>query len=136
MAAKKTVKKTTAKPAAKTAKKAVKKTAVKAVKKPVAKTVKKVVKKTAASKNNKKQVTITYSNPNAGKVSLAGDFNNWSTSKNIMKAVKKGVYSVKVTLSPGTYSYKFCTSKGWFTDPKAECVYDENGNQNSKLVIG
>ncbi|MFH1429170.1 MAG: glycogen-binding domain-containing protein [Candidatus Margulisiibacteriota bacterium] len=131
MATKKPVNKSTAKPAAKAVKKAVVKPAAKTEKKPVKKTV-------AASKTIKKEVTFTYSNPNGKKitkVSVAGDFNNWDPKKNIMKADNKGKYTAKITLSSGTYAYKFCASNGWVTDPKAECVYDENGNQNSKLTI-
>jgi len=103
----------------------------------VKKTVK-PAKKTVAKRNGKsltKQVTFKYFNSDASTVSVVGDFNSWNPDKNVMKQAKNGEYSTKVTLSPGRYAYKYLSSNGWDTDPNAECVWDENGNQNSLLVI-
>ncbi|MFC1596047.1 glycogen-binding domain-containing protein [Candidatus Margulisiibacteriota bacterium] len=87
-------------------------------------------------KNTDKQVTFKWQNSEISAVSLVGDFNNWNPKKNTMKKAKSGTHSAKVSLKPGRYAYKFLDENGsWHTDPNAECVWDENGNQNSYIEV-
>ena len=59
------------------------------------------------SSGEPREVTFTIDHPDASEVSLIGEFNNWSPETNPMKLTGSGMWSVTVTLPPGTYSYKF-----------------------------
>ena len=115
------------------AKKVTKKTTktTKATAKPAAK---KVTKKTA-TKTVAKQVTFKFIRPESSAVSVVGDFNSWNPEKNVMKKTKSGEYSARLSLKPGRYNYKYLASDGWYTDPQADLVCDEQGNQNSLVVV-
>lgn len=74
--------------------------------------------------------------PQAKKVSLAGNFNNWDTKKLVAKKDTKGNWIIKTSLKPGRYEYKFCVDGSWIADPKANSsVYNNFGSQNSVLEI-
>jgi hypothetical protein len=67
-----------------------------------------------------REVTFRVSCPDASEVSLIGEFNNWSPEATPMKLSGGGMWSVTVTLPPGTYSYKFLVDrKRKITDPSA-----------------
>lgn len=73
--------------------------------------------------------------PNASKVFLAGDFNEWSKEGLPMK--KEGdVWICPVYLAPGKHLYKFIVDGKWILDP-ANKNWEENeyGNGNSVLWI-
>jgi 1,4-alpha-glucan branching enzyme len=53
---------------------------------------------------------------NAGKVYVAGSFNNWSTISTPLKFMGKG-WMVDLKLNPGKYVYKFVVDGRWTTDP-------------------
>jgi hypothetical protein len=82
-------------------------------------------------------VTISFQAPQARKVSLAGDFNKWSTEKGLMKKESNGVWTLEVPLEPGTYHYMFVVDgEVWVTDPHAESYRDDGfGNKNSVLRV-
>ncbi len=131
MAQTKAAEKSTAKAQKKTASavKSAAKTATKTVAKKAAKTepkkepVKKAVcaksapaKKTTktATKTAKKSVTVKADCPLATTVAIAGSFNEWNVSANLMKKGKDGIWSVKLSLVPGSYEYKFvCDGINW-----------------------
>lgn len=73
--------------------------------------------------------------PAAKKVSLAGNFNNWDSGALSAKKDTKGVWSVKVSLKPGRYEYKFVVDGAWITDPAAGTVYNTYGSQNSVIEV-
>lgn len=75
-----------------------------------------------------------YKAPDAQSVSLMGEFNNW---KGVAMAKESdGVWSVKVTLSPGTYGYKFLVNgKDWVFDPDNSNRKSVDGNENSAVAI-
>ena len=49
------------------------------------------------------KIQFAFPAPEAKKVALAGDFNNWDPLANPMKKDKKGVWEVTVNLKPGRY---------------------------------
>jgi Glycogen recognition site of AMP-activated protein kinase len=77
--------------------------------------------------------------PDAGRVTLAGSFNEWSDSSIVFSRAAGGaVWSVTVALPPGRYQYLFVVDGNrWIPDPAAHAqVADEFGQQNSLLVVG
>ena len=80
---------------------------------------------------------FTYSNPTAGSVFLAGQFNGWNTSATPMQKDASGTWSVRVPLSPGSYQYKLFVDGAWMLDPgNSQQADDGTGNQNSLKVVG
>ena len=70
----------------------------------------------------------------AKKVFVAGSFNGWKLVP--MTKLKDGGYSAAVTLSPGTYEYKFVVDGQWVTDPKANwAVPNPYGSMNSVVKV-
>ena len=61
--------------------------------------------KEAKPKINKVQFNL-YA-PEAEKVCLAGDFNNWDVDHLLMKRDKKGTWMASFSLPPGRYEYRF-----------------------------
>ncbi len=75
-----------------------------------------------------------YKTPDAQSVSLMGEFNNWKGAA--MTKESDGVWSLKVTLSPGTYGYKFLVDgKDWVFDPDNPARKSVDGNENSAVTI-
>ncbi|MCD6423078.1 MAG: glycogen-binding domain-containing protein [Elusimicrobia bacterium] len=73
---------------------------------------------------------------NAGSVFVAGSFNNWSTNANPLRQVKPGVWETKLSLSPGTYQYKFVVDGNWVPDPNNPNTADDGfGGVNSVVVV-
>ena len=74
--------------------------------------------------------------PKAKKVSLAGDFNKWSTKEHAAKKDTKGNWSTKIALKPGKYEYKFIVDGNWLNDPSNNMVITNTyGTQNSIIEI-
>jgi 1,4-alpha-glucan branching enzyme len=75
----------------------------------------------------------------AGKVTLAGEFNDWHTEKTPMKGLKNGDFSISLDLSSGReYQYRFVVDgEKWITDDCAD-KYANSGfgqSQNSVVVL-
>jgi hypothetical protein len=80
-------------------------------------------------------IEFTYSDPYAGSVHLAGDFNNWSMNAEPLTMDAEGVWRVVVDLAPGTYEYKFVVNgSDWIADPDNPKVVGAYGN--SEITIG
>ena len=76
--------------------------------------------------------------PEAKKVSLAGDFNDWSVEKTTLSDEDgNGVWTDTVPLEPGRYQYKFLLDgEKWVVEPDAQAYQaDGFGGKNSLLVI-
>jgi len=74
--------------------------------------------------------------PNAKRVTLAGSFNNWDTKTLTAKKMLKGNWSVKVSLKPGIYEYKFLVDGNWVNDPNcSSCVCNSFGSQNCTISV-
>ena len=117
---------------------ATKKEAVKSAKKEPVKSAKQETVKSEA----KSKVISTAKNqfvfpaPEAQKVSLVGDFNNWDTLANPMKKDKNGIWKVTVNLKPGRYEYRFLVDEKWENDPVCiECVPNAFGCMNCVIEV-
>ncbi len=76
--------------------------------------------------------------PNAEKVMLVGDFNNWSNKATPMSDNEgNGVWRLTVPLEPGSYRYKFLVDgERWVNDPGADGkINDGFGGFNSLISL-
>jgi 1,4-alpha-glucan branching enzyme len=75
-----------------------------------------------------------YKAPDAKSVELMCEFNGWKSVP--MTKGDDGVWTVKVTLSPGTYGYKFLVDgKDWVFDPDNSAKKTVDGIENSAVEI-
>ncbi len=100
-------------------------------------TKKELVKSKAKSKDiSTVKVQFVFHAPEAQKVSLRGDFNNWDTQADPMEKHKKGVWKVTVNLKPGRYEYRFFVDEKWENDPSCEgCVPNDFGSTNCIRIV-
>ncbi len=81
-------------------------------------------------------IKFTYYDPNAGKVFLAGSFNNWSTTQTPMNKNQEGTWSTTLNLDPGEHEYKFVVDGAWITDMEnPNTKSDPYGGMNSIVEI-
>lgn len=74
--------------------------------------------------------------PQAKRVSLAGNFNNWDTKALSARKDSRGNWTVKVSLKPGKYEYKFFVDGSWVNDPRCHSyVPNAFGSQNCMVEI-
>jgi len=86
---------------------------------------------------NKKSRIIEFSlhAPDAERVSLAGNFNNWSQKADPMKN-GAGTWKKRIKLETGMYEYKFVVDGEWMLDPRCErIVKNELGGINCIIEV-
>jgi enterochelin esterase-like enzyme len=86
-------------------------------------------------------VTFVYYDPQARRVAVAGEFNQWSRSGDlaIMEQIDdSGIFHHTLNLSePARLEYKFIVDDEWKLDPLCPNVVDNGiGSQNSYIVVG
>jgi 1,4-alpha-glucan branching enzyme len=75
-----------------------------------------------------------YKAPDATSVELMCEFNGWKSVA--MTKGDNGVWTTKVSLSPGTYAYKFLVNgKDWVLDPDNSTKKTADGIENSAVEI-
>ena len=79
-------------------------------------------------------IEFTYTDPGAGAVTWAGEFNGWNATATPMTKGDGGVWSVVVALPPGEHQYKFVVDGQWFADPENPVTGGDFGN--SVVVVG
>ena len=80
-------------------------------------------------------VLFTVEARDAGRVQLAGDFNEWMLEGSEMSA-EGNIWKTIVKLAPGRYRYRYVVDGRWITDPlNAEVEPAPYGEQNSVLVL-
>ena len=88
------------------------------------------------AKPKTKKVRFKLYVPEAERVFLAGDFNNWEFDNLLMKRDKKGAWEATVTLPLGRYEYRFRVDGVWQDDPNAhERVDNPFGSQNCIRIV-
>ena len=60
-------------------------------------------------------VEFTFYRPNAARVAIAGDFNNWQTSF-LMTRLPDGRWQSRLKLAPGIYQFRYFADGEWFND--------------------
>jgi 1,4-alpha-glucan branching enzyme len=89
-----------------------------------------------AGKDKPKKVQFELRAPDAQKVYLAGNFNNWDAHANLMKKDKRGTWKITVSLKPGRYEYRFFKDGDWENDTAcAGCVPNEFGSKNCVRIV-
>ena len=74
--------------------------------------------------------------PEAKRVSLAGDFNNWDVDNLPMKKANNGTWVTSFALPPGRHEYRFWVDSVWYDDPNAqERVENPFGSQNCVRIM-
>ncbi len=63
--------------------------------------------------------------PTAGKVSVAGSFNDWNMNANFLQKAADGKWRTRIQLKPGTYEYKFLQDNDW----------DKLNQENRKITV-
>jgi 1,4-alpha-glucan branching enzyme len=84
------------------------------------------------AKPKRRKVTFIFAAPEAEKVTLVGDFNQWNAATHPMKKDADGVWRKAVMVYPGRYEYKFLVDGTWRLDPNNEaCCPNSYGSQNN-----
>jgi 1,4-alpha-glucan branching enzyme len=73
--------------------------------------------------------------PNAAKVFVAGDFNDWRTDQLRMVRLPDGHWSVKLLLPAGEYKFRYVADGFWYTDYAAFGVEPDHFGFNSLLRV-
>jgi len=82
-----------------------------------------------------REVEFAYTAPKAGKVYVAGKFNDWNMTSMPMKKGADGAWKIKVKLPPGKHEYKFVVDGKWTQDMScSETTLNSFGSYN--CVIG
>lgn len=81
-------------------------------------------------------VRLTFVDPAAQSVSIAGDFNKWRTDSHVMKR-ENGAWAIDFPLKPGVHTYMFIVdNRHWVTDPRAESYRDDGfGFRNAVMRV-
>ncbi len=97
------------------------------------------VKNSRNSSNDKslgKSVSFEFYAPFAGEVCIAGEFNNWDSSKAKLKRGADGHWKLVLNLKPGRYEYRFLVDGNWENDPKStEFVPNNFGTWNCVIEV-
>jgi len=81
-------------------------------------------------------ILFRYRNPDAKKVNLVGDFNDWSPTADPMTDDNgDGEYTLFYPLGLGTYAYKFLVDgRNWVTDPWNPLSEPDGFNGRNSIV--
>jgi 1,4-alpha-glucan branching enzyme len=71
-----------------------------------------------STRTGRKSRKFSIEAPLAQSVAIAGSFNDWTPQA--MKRSAKGAWSISVSLTPGSYQYKFVVDEEWLEDPACE----------------
>ncbi len=87
--------------------------------------------------NNKHDVMFCMEAPDARRVALVGEFNNWQQeSAADLQRDEKGIWRGNVALPPGNYQYKYLVDGQWYLDPENPLrMVDKNGLVNSLIKV-
>ena len=79
---------------------------------------------------------VLFYEGDAAKVSVAGEFNNWSGTAHPMSLNEDGVFEAVLDIPEGTYRYMLIIDGSWVPDPaNPETVSDGRGGINSVLRL-
>jgi 1,4-alpha-glucan branching enzyme len=75
--------------------------------------------------------------PEASKVTLVGDFNDWSDTKTPMvRVANSAVWTVTLPLTAGRHLYSYMVDGQWVNDPGAPIAPDDGfGHANSVRIV-
>ena len=82
----------------------------------IANAVKQLKSAISRSSPGSREVEFTLMAPDAIKVCIAGEFNDWNTQSMPMKKGKDGSWKIKLKLPLGKYEYKYYVDGSWVND--------------------
>jgi len=59
---------------------------------------------------------FSFFRPGARQVFLAGDFNQWQADDLPMVPAGNGYWTIKLSLPPGEFKFRYCADGQWFAD--------------------
>ena len=82
------------------------------------------------------EIVLTFLAPEARKVHIAGEFNDWNPDATPFKKVDDGEWEVRLMLRSGWYEYRIVVDGKWIDDPEAvQRVANPHGGFNSVLNV-
>jgi 1,4-alpha-glucan branching enzyme len=99
-------------------------------------TVKQLKKSINSSHSGSQEVEFNLIAPDAKKVSIAGQFNNWNPQALPMKKAKDGAWKIKLKLPPGKCEYKYFVDGSWINDAaRPDSVPNPFGTSNNVITV-
>jgi len=84
----------------------------------------------------RRKVVFSLNAPEAKRVAVLGDFNEWSDTKHPMKKNENGDWQKIAMLPVGRYEYRFLVDGQWWNDPKNDqTCWNCFGTQNNILDV-
>ncbi len=88
------------------------------------------------SKSCDKTIEFKFYAPQAKKVYVGGDFNNWKPEKTPLKKDKSGNWSTEVKIKPGRYQYRYLVDGLWQNAQEpVECIPNAFGSWNCVIQV-
>lgn len=87
-----------------------------------------------SAKKTVKPVNFVCTAPQAKKVTLVGDFNDWHPDAMPMRRQVDGSWSVQVVLGHGHHHYQFLVDGKAALDPRAQGVARNENNEKVSLI--
>ena len=82
------------------------------------------------------RVQFQFRHASASTVTVAGDFNGWSTTPHPLERLGQDLWTLAMDLSPGRHEYKFFVDdQQWWNDPQAPKVPNLWGSENSYIDV-
>jgi len=82
------------------------------------------------------KITFEFFAPEAKKVQIAGDFNNWDPEKSPLKKGSDDKWRITLQLKPGRYEYRYSVDGNWQNDQRSvECVPNVFGTWNCVVTV-
>jgi 1,4-alpha-glucan branching enzyme len=79
---------------------------------------------------------FTYIDRNAKSVVVVGSFNDWDTTKTVLRQTSDSVWTGSAMLLPGRYEYQLVVDGKWVPDPSAQhTAASEFGAANSVIIV-
>ena len=91
-----------------------------------------------AQRDTVQVVRFVFVDPQAKRVEVVGDFNEWAKGSTELKpSGAPGVWAISVPLSPGRHEYAFIINGSrWVADPLAVKSSDDFGTESSVIRVG
>jgi hypothetical protein len=80
-------------------------------------------------------VHFAYRFPDARRVVIAGDFNEWDTTATPCRRDNSGTWTADLLLHPGQYGYKLVVDEAWMRDPLHTNTILDREFLNSRLTV-
>jgi len=94
----------------------------------------------ARQEDSLREVVVRYSDPGAGDVRIAGDFNGWVPDRDVDTRFEDDagarVWTKVLHLAPGTYQYRYVVDGEWRPDPdNPRAIAGPVGGRSSLLIV-